>query len=174
MRQVDVSKKASGHAPRGVGAGRIASCPARSASLTCSLVPCKTPSARRRACPPRAQNLSSFSSTARIHPLPERDAAHLCSHIALDLSPQSHATTAPVVIREPKASLVRMSVMLERWDRLVDDFIVEPGAERMGPLKACMRELVQFASGRRRLKVERGGRQWPIGSRSKRFELFSL
>jgi hypothetical protein len=45
-----------------------------------------------------------------------------------------------------------IEAMLDRWDRLVDDFIVEPGAERIGALKACMRELVQFASGRRRSK----------------------
>jgi hypothetical protein len=74
----------------------------------------------------------------------------------------THATSRCCLGRRRTANLLQqeevtepqpdIEVMLERWDRLVDDFIVEPGAERMGPLKACMRELVQFASGRRRLK----------------------
>ena len=34
--------------------------------------------------------------------------------------------------------------LLDRWERVVDAFIAEPGAERMGPLTACMRELVDF------------------------------
>jgi hypothetical protein len=34
--------------------------------------------------------------------------------------------------------------MLDRWDKAVEDFIDEPGSERMGPLRICMRELVEF------------------------------
>jgi hypothetical protein len=34
--------------------------------------------------------------------------------------------------------------MLDRWDKIVADFIDEPGVKRMGPLRACMRELVEF------------------------------
>ena len=37
-----------------------------------------------------------------------------------------------------------IEAMLDRWDKVVEDFIDEPGVERMGPLKACMRELAQF------------------------------
>jgi hypothetical protein len=37
-----------------------------------------------------------------------------------------------------------IEAMLDRWDKVVEDFIDEPGVERMGPLKACMRELVEF------------------------------
>ena len=37
----------------------------------------------------------------------------------------------------------RVEAMLDRWERVVDDFIAEPGGERVGPLKAAMRELVQ-------------------------------
>jgi hypothetical protein len=34
--------------------------------------------------------------------------------------------------------------MLDRWDEVVQDSMDQPGIERMGPLKACMRELVEF------------------------------
>jgi hypothetical protein len=37
----------------------------------------------------------------------------------------------------------RVEAMLDRWERVVDDFIAEPGGERVGPLKAAMRELVE-------------------------------
>lgn len=37
-----------------------------------------------------------------------------------------------------------IEAMLDRWDKVVENFIDEPGVERMGPLKACMRELVEF------------------------------
>ena len=70
MRPVDVPTKSSGlrrptpgHAVmplQVVGAGRIASSPARSASLTCSLVSCKKPSVRRRGCPPRSRTCPAF------------------------------------------------------------------------------------------------------------------
>jgi hypothetical protein len=36
-----------------------------------------------------------------------------------------------------------VETMLDRWERVVDDFIAEPGGERMGALKAAMRELVE-------------------------------
>ena len=37
-----------------------------------------------------------------------------------------------------------IEAMLDRWDKVVEDFIDEPGVERMGPLKACTRELAEF------------------------------
>jgi hypothetical protein len=37
-----------------------------------------------------------------------------------------------------------VEAMLDRWDKVVEDFIDEPGVERRGALKACMRELVEF------------------------------
>jgi len=37
-----------------------------------------------------------------------------------------------------------IEAMLDRWDEVVQDFMDQPGIERMGPLKACMRELVEF------------------------------
>ena len=37
----------------------------------------------------------------------------------------------------------RVEAMLDRWERVVDDFIAEPGGERVGPLKTAMRELVE-------------------------------
>ena len=37
-----------------------------------------------------------------------------------------------------------IEAMLDRWDKAVEDFIVEPGSERMGPLRVSMRELVEF------------------------------
>jgi hypothetical protein len=37
-----------------------------------------------------------------------------------------------------------IDAMLDRWDKVVEGFIDEPGVERMGRLKACMRELVEF------------------------------
>ena len=44
-------------------------------------------------------------------------------------------------IAEPKPGA---DALLDRWERVVDAFIAEPGGERMGPLRACMRELVEF------------------------------
>ena len=37
-----------------------------------------------------------------------------------------------------------IAAMLDRWEKAVEDFIHEPGTERVGPLRACMRELVAF------------------------------
>jgi hypothetical protein len=37
-----------------------------------------------------------------------------------------------------------IEAMLDRWDKAVEDFIDEPGSERMGPPRVCMRELVEF------------------------------
>jgi hypothetical protein len=37
-----------------------------------------------------------------------------------------------------------IEAMLDRWDKAVEDFIVEPGSKRMGPLRVSMRELVEF------------------------------
>ena len=37
-----------------------------------------------------------------------------------------------------------IEALLDRWDKVVEDFIDEPHVARMGPLKACMRELVEF------------------------------
>jgi len=42
---------------------------------------------------------------------------------------------------EPRAGA---EALLDRWERVVDAFIAKPGAERMGPLTACMRELADF------------------------------
>jgi hypothetical protein len=44
-------------------------------------------------------------------------------------------------ITEPRPGA---EALLDRWERVVDAFIADPGAERMGPLTACMRELVDF------------------------------
>ena len=37
-----------------------------------------------------------------------------------------------------------IEALLDRWDKVVEDFIDEPRVARMRPLKACMRELVEF------------------------------
>jgi hypothetical protein len=37
-----------------------------------------------------------------------------------------------------------VDAQLDRWERVVDAFIADPGGERMGPLRACMRELAEF------------------------------
>jgi hypothetical protein len=44
-------------------------------------------------------------------------------------------------IEEPKPGV---DALLDRWERVVDAFIAKPGAERVRPLRACMRELVEF------------------------------
>ncbi|MEZ0336243.1 MAG: hypothetical protein ACAI18_19800 [Gemmatimonadales bacterium] len=46
-------------------------------------------------------------------------------------------------IAEPKPGV---DALLDRWERVVDAFIAEPGVKRMGPRTACMRELVEFVS----------------------------
>jgi hypothetical protein len=37
-----------------------------------------------------------------------------------------------------------IAAMLDRWEKAVEDFIHEPGSERVGSLRVCMRELVAF------------------------------
>jgi hypothetical protein len=48
-----------------------------------------------------------------------------------------------------------IEAMLDRWDKAVEDFIVEPGSERMGPLRVSMRELVESSGD--------GGLEWGNG-----------
>ena len=46
--------------------------------------------------------------------------------------------------RRSLLSAACIEAMLDRRDKAVEDFIVEPGSERMGPLRVSMRELVEF------------------------------
>ena len=52
--------------------------------------------------------------------------------------------TANLLQQEECSEPARHRGDADRWDKVVEDFIDEPGVERMGLLKVCMRELVEF------------------------------
>ena len=67
-----------------------------------------------------------------------------------------------------------IAAMRDRWEKAVEDFIHEPGSERVDHSGSVCASSSRSAGRRRGWSDDRGGRQWRIGSRSKRFEPFSL
>ena len=66
------------------------------------------------------------------------------THRDVAVLPKAAQTANLLQQEEVAAPKPGVEAMLDRWERVVDDFIAEPGVERMGRLKAAMRELVEF------------------------------